>query len=143
MGEFEFGKISAEMKARSKILTWRKQLYVKVVVVMEKNKRNPLLVWLVLGLLALWLAMLTVKNDRWYNERKVTEAQQKVANDSILTAKEDSIVVMVKRIVSGIDSFRRELNDMNASKQEKYRNLLNAIQRIEGMERQIYQNTKK
>lgn len=131
------------MKARSKILTWRKQLYVKVVVVMEKNKRNPLLVWLVLGLLALWLAMLTVKNDRWYNERKVTEAQQKVANDSILTAKEDSIVVMVKRIVSGIDSFRRELNDMNASKQEKYRNLLNAIQRIEGMERQIYQNTKK
>lgn len=124
-------------------MTWRKQLYVKVVVVMEKNKRNPLLVWLVLGLLALWLAMLTVKNDRWYNERKVTEAQQKVANDSILTAKEDSIVVMVKRIVSGIDSFRRELNDMNASKQEKYRNLLNAIQRIEGMERQIYQNTKK
>lgn len=115
----------------------------KVVVVMEKNKRNPLPVWLVLGLLALWLAMLTMKNDRRYNERKVTESQQKVANDSILTAKEDSIVVMVERIVSGIDSFRRELNDMNASKQEKHRNLLNAIQRIEGMERQIYQNTKK
>lgn len=25
MGEFEFGEISAEIKARSKILTWRKQ----------------------------------------------------------------------------------------------------------------------
>lgn len=120
-----------------------KYRWLQVVVVMEKNKRNPLPVWLVLGLLALWLAMLTVKNDRRYNERKVTEAQQKVANDSILTAKEDSVVVMVERIVSGIDSFRRELNDMNVSKQEKHRNLLNAILRIEGMERQIYQNTKK
>lgn len=109
---------------------------------MEKNSRNQLVVWMILALLVSLLSVLTFLNDKRFNADKTMEERQKASDDSTITAKTDSMVMMLKKISYDMDSIHYEFKDQKAIERKEHEKLMDAFQRIERIGKQIYQNTK-